>query len=412
MMILLASQAQAASLMVTTEVDELNADGDCSLREAIEAANTNAAVDACVSGSSTETDTIDFAASLSGQPITLASQLPIITAAGGALTIDGGSADITISGNKAVRVFQVGTGTLSGPQLTLKNLTVADGTLASGSGGAIINIGTVMVLNSTFSGNSASLGGGAIDNIGTLEVTNSTFSGNSSATNGGGISNGDGDTATLSNTIMANSPSGGNCAGTITDGGGNLEWPDASCGFATPSADPNLGPLQDNGGPTQTHALLAGSAAIDAAVSCPPPTTDQRGVSRPQGSACDIGAYEVEVLVDTTPPTVTTTIPEDGALEVSRTTTVKANFSEPVKNVSTETFILERKISVKKAPPKFELVDATVTPSDDGLSAELTPVQDLPKGEYRATITTEVTDVADPANALEDPVVWTFTVAN
>jgi hypothetical protein len=153
-------------------------------------------------------------------------------------------------------------------------------------------------------------------------------------------------------------------------------------------------------------------------VNCPPPDTDQRGVSRLQGSACDIGAYEVEVLVvDTTPPTVNTTIPEDGALEVSRTTTVKANFSEQVKNVSPETFILERKIAVKKAPTKYVLVDATVTPSDDGLSAELTPVQDLPKGEYRVTVTTDVTDLAnnaldqDSAQAENQPMVWTFTVA-
>jgi CSLREA domain-containing protein len=78
-MLLLASQAQAASLMVTTEADELNTDGDCSLREAIQAANTNTAVDACLSGSSTETDTIDFAASLSGQTITLGSQLPDVS---------------------------------------------------------------------------------------------------------------------------------------------------------------------------------------------------------------------------------------------------------------------------------------------------------------------------------------------
>jgi CSLREA domain-containing protein len=67
-MLLLASQAQAASLMVTTEADELNTDGDCSLREAIEAANTNMAVDACVSGSSTEPDTIGFVRPSRGRP--------------------------------------------------------------------------------------------------------------------------------------------------------------------------------------------------------------------------------------------------------------------------------------------------------------------------------------------------------
>ena len=97
---------------------------------------------------------------------------------------------------------------------------------------------------------------------------------------------------------------------------------------------------------------------------------------------------------------------------------MKANFSEPVQNVSPETFILERKIAVKKAPAKFVLVDATVSPSIDGLSAELTPLQDLPKGTYRATITTDVTDLAeneldqDSAQAENQPKVWTFTVGS
>jgi Bacterial Ig-like domain len=96
---------------------------------------------------------------------------------------------------------------------------------------------------------------------------------------------------------------------------------------------------------------------------------------------------------------------------VSKTANVMATFSEPVQNVTSSTLILERKISVKKEPPKYVLVDATVSLSDDGLSAVLDPVQDLPKGEYRATVTTEVTDLANPANnALEDPVVWTFKV--
>ena len=112
---------------------------------------------------------------------------------------------------------------------------------------------------------------------------------------------------------------------------------------------------------------------------------------------------------DTTPPTVTDTSPprQQPPPSVSKT----ATFSEKVQNVSPETFILERQIAVKKSPPKYVRVDATVSPSADGMSAELTPVQDLPKGEYRATITTEVTELATPANALKDPVVWTFTVA-
>jgi len=56
-----------------------------------------------------------------------------------------------------------------------------------------------------------------------------------------------------------------------------------------------LGPLADNGGPARTHALVEGSSAIDAgSPDCPPPVTDQRGVARPQGVACDIGAFEFE----------------------------------------------------------------------------------------------------------------------
>jgi subtilisin-like proprotein convertase family protein len=109
---------------------------------------------------------------------------------------------------------------------------------------------------------------------------------------------------------------------------------------------------------------------------------------------------------DTTAPTVTDTSPDGTA---SKTANVTATFSEPVQNVTSSTFILERNIAVKKAPPKYVLVDATVSLSDDGLFAVLDPVQDLPKGAYRATITTDVTDLAD--NPLEDPVVWTFTVA-
>jgi hypothetical protein len=161
-------------------------------------------------------------------------------------------------------------------------------------GGGISNYGTLNVTNSTFSGNNANIfsdyegGGGGIFNTGMLDVTNSTLSGNS-ASQGGGIFNSG--TATLQNTIVTNSTSV-NCAndGALTDGGGNLSWPDTTCPGL--NADPLLGPLQDNDGPTQTHALLPGSPAIDAAVLANCPATDQRGVSRPQGAGCDIGAYE------------------------------------------------------------------------------------------------------------------------
>jgi hypothetical protein len=99
----------------------------------------------------------------------------------------------------------------------------------------------------------------------------------------------------LKNTIVANSPLGENCSGVIDDGGGNLSYPDTSCPGI--NANPALGLLQDNGGPTWTMALGEGSAAIDAAddaICAAPPVNnlDQRGVTRPQGLHCDIGAVE------------------------------------------------------------------------------------------------------------------------
>jgi hypothetical protein len=81
----------------------------------------------------------------------------------------------------------------------------------------------------------------------------------------------------------------------MIDGGHDISFPETSCPGA--NVDPLLGPLAANGGPTLTQALLPGSPAIDAVPSsgagCPP--TDQRGVIRPQGPACDIGAFEVFV---------------------------------------------------------------------------------------------------------------------
>jgi hypothetical protein len=90
-----------------------------------------------------------------------------------------------------------------------------------------------------------------------------------------------------------------NCSSPGTSLGHNLEDTTPSqCGLSTAlgdqiGVDPLLGPLQDNGGPTQTMALLIGSPAIDAGESSDCPATDQRGLARPQGAACDIGAYEV-----------------------------------------------------------------------------------------------------------------------
>jgi predicted outer membrane repeat protein len=286
---MLARPAQAANFAVTNTNDA----GAGSLRQAISDANTTLGA-----------DTINFELG-SAATITLASQLPTITDSAG-LTIDGGSTNITISGNKSVGVFAVGTGA----KLTLSNLTVADGFAGGLGGGGIFNrSGTLEVNNSTLSGNSASSFGGGITAAEgtTLTVTNSTFSGNTARVSGGGITS-EASTITIRNTILASSPCSTSDSGTFTDGGGNLDE-GATCGFTASSSKSNtpagLDPagLQNNGGPTNTIALQASSAAIDAAVECPPPTTDQRGVERPQGEACDSGAFELVVELQEGPQT-------------------------------------------------------------------------------------------------------------
>ena len=105
---------------------------------------------------------------------------------------------------------------------------------------------------------------------------------------------------TLTNTIVADNDTP-NCNSALDSLGYNLT-DDDSCGFTAPGdlvvADAMLDYPADNGGPTDTDALLPGSPAIDAgSSSCPPPATDQRGVARPQGGACDIGAFELEIEI-------------------------------------------------------------------------------------------------------------------
>jgi predicted outer membrane repeat protein len=160
------------------------------------------------------------------------------------------------------------------------------------------------VTNCTLNGNSATEGGGAIytgpGSI--LNLNNVTIADNASTggDGGGGINADAAATVNLANTILAsNSASGANddCDAAVTSLGGNLVEDVDGCAGLGPGdvtlADPLLGPLQDNGGRTFTRALPAGSPALDAGGSgaaCE--LVDQRGLARPQGSACDQGAYE------------------------------------------------------------------------------------------------------------------------
>ncbi|MEM7346797.1 MAG: right-handed parallel beta-helix repeat-containing protein, partial [Chloroflexota bacterium] len=165
---------------------------------------------------------------------------------------------------------------------------IADG------GGIYSEAGHVSLINSTVSGNSADdNGGGIYKRNGELLIESSTIHGNVSYDFAGGISISSGQLS-MKNSILAGnqSPDVNNCfwSGAEADLGGNLVG-DNYCGF-TVGPDPMLGPLQDNGGPTMTHALMDCSPAIDAADSSL--ATDQRGVIRPEGSAADIGAFEYQ----------------------------------------------------------------------------------------------------------------------
>ena len=146
---------------------------------------------------------------------------------------------------------------------------------------------------------------------GQANITNSTIASNYAQWQGGGIVNINNAPVTLTNTIIANNKAnnGGNnwnikhnCFNQMINGGNNIQFPaknpsdssDYDCTAGILTADPLLGPLGDNDGPTQTMPLLTGSPAIDAGNNTTCPSTDQRGVSRPQGAACDIGAFEVK----------------------------------------------------------------------------------------------------------------------
>ncbi|MGH8099811.1 MAG: choice-of-anchor Q domain-containing protein, partial [Chthoniobacterales bacterium] len=182
------------------------------------------------------------------------------------------------------------------------------GNMANREGGGIYNSeeSALTISNSTFSGNVASLSGGAIFNLATLQLANSTLSDNSAPFLAGGIINFG--PLQIGNTILNAGASGVNLyvngSGTVTSLGYNISSDDAG-GFLTGPGDqlftnPMLGPLQNNGGPTFTHALLPGSPAIDAGDPkfTPPPFFDQRGpgFDRVVNGRIDKGSFEVQAL--------------------------------------------------------------------------------------------------------------------
>jgi hypothetical protein len=209
--------------------------------------------------------------------------------------------NVTIADNK---VGAAGAGINSGDSILTINNSTFSGNIAGDWGGAIYienhyEEQSTTITNSTFSGNVARNGAAVHNWVGGLSITNSTFVGNSTTEATGGDIEGFGPFE-LKNSLFVRGASGSNCSFQPQTVGGVNFSDDGTCGatLATPEAL-NLGPLADNGGPTMTHALLDGSVAIDAATDCTdwegqPVATDQRGVKRPQGLACDVGAFERE----------------------------------------------------------------------------------------------------------------------
>ena len=190
----------------------------------------------------------------------------------------------------------------------------SSGTLVTGStffdnhsndhGGAIQSSGTLTLTNSTLSANHANSNGGGLawDASATMTLLNDTMVSNTAGAQGGNIYTGGSANVAikLKNTLLAfGSPN--NCDHTVATLGNNLENANG-CGFSgggdQHNANPRIGPLRDNGGPTWTQALLLGSPAIDAGANSGCPAADQRGLPRPKdgdgnsSSVCDIGAFE------------------------------------------------------------------------------------------------------------------------
>ncbi len=259
------------------------------------------------------------------------------TGSGGAVAIEdsvaGVSAQInssTLNGNRATdetpgvfptadggAIFAIGNGIAPDPVVTVTNSTL-DSNLAHGYGGGIANAdgATVNLANATVTRNRANAdndpntdaggaerGGGLQNGVSLINLTNSLIALNTVGT--GGLN-----------------PDCNSSVG-LTSGGGNVLSNATGCaGYPagvgdTVAPSPLLGMLAANGGPTRTVALLAGSPAIDHASGCP--GTDQRGVSRPQGPACDSGAFEVEVAASVPPPASTAAPPATPAAPAKRT---------------------------------------------------------------------------------------------
>ncbi len=341
---------------------------------------------------------------------------------GGIVQGDIGSLSIsntTISGNHAANPGGVGGALFTGffsvtaPPLVTIDATTISGNDAGTGGGIGRNRGSLTVTNSTISGNTSlsSSGGGVYDSGGyaaSMLLVNCTISNNTaSASSGGGIFNNGLLVSTfetkLANTIVAgnHATSDPDVAGGFFSEGYNLfgdatgltyDPASVTTGDQTAVANPHLGALGDNGGPTQTHALLAGSPAIDAGnpaasdgtgFDCRP--TDQIGTTRPvdgdgSGTArCDIGAFEVAIVPTTPTPTRTATPTATRTATATPTPTRTATPTATPTQTTTATKTATPVVTVT-ATPGGEICDNCIDDDNDGLVDRSDAACALPAG--------------------------------
>jgi hypothetical protein len=310
----------------------------------------------------------------------------------------------------------------------IRNSTVSDNIAAASGGGLYLEawmtgIG-VNLVNVTISGNTAgTLGGGLHAVMGPIRLNNVTIARNAAPASGG-LQNAA--AVALTNSILAEN-TGGNCLGMPTSLGNNLD-DGISCAFSGPNdisgMPANLGPLANNGGGSFTNALLPGSAALEAGNDTACPATDQRGIARPQGLHCDMGAFEAETPATATPPAATNTLTPTLIPTTTPTSTPAPISFDPV-NFSTDVIYSrygrscspqELTVQVKVSPPEmvyslglfYRLVEkdgANVTPWSAGFSM-------IPQGGGWYTLTVYGEDFPDATKWGHDALLEIQLVAN
>ena len=390
------------------------------------------------------------------------------------LTINGGISQVTVSGGTS-RAFHIG----SGKTVGIVRLTISGSHPVSVDGGAILNDGALTIVSSTLSGNISDIDGGAISTTASstsLTLINTTISGNSAAGSGGGVIVLGGTMTSINSTITNNvADSDSNNAG---DGGGirahagatvlkntivsgnlnennpSADTPDDTTGTIDPSSSFNLiggnallGPLANNGGVTQTHALLAASPAIEAGSNANLPAdtfdldgdlntaetlpVDQRGTNFPRVAdsadadaiqTVDIGAFELHPSVenitdkttaeDTAVPQITFNIGDGtGALITSVTATSSNTTLIPNANVVVNGSGTTRTLDITPAPDANSPSDGTST-----ITVTVTATNGQTATDTFVVTVTEVNDAPVPTNDVigdiaEDSGVYTIPFA-